>query len=85
MNQYTTTQLQDEINRRNTITNTSIKLLHNGDKNEDALNIYSIRNCICFKVGSGLDYSICPSTINGKKLLIQLRDLCTAILNENSL
>jgi hypothetical protein len=82
MQEYTTTQLQNEIIRRITITDTNIKLLHNGDKNESTLNIHSKRNDIYFQVGAELDYSISPSTHVGKKLLIQLRDLCNAILND---
>jgi hypothetical protein len=82
LSQFTTTELQAEINRRDLLLNTAIKLFDNADMHEEALTISCIRNnTIQFKLGTSFTYSIGNNTTVGTQYLTQLRNLCDALLD----
>lgn len=83
ISQFSTLELQEEIQRRETIENTSIKLFYPTTSTRDPyLYIFSQDDKLKFQVRDEYTYHISPATTVGMGYLIRLRDLCNAIINK---
>jgi hypothetical protein len=81
ISQFSTLELQEELQRRETIETTSIKLFYTS-QTDPYLLIFSDDNKLKFQVRDEYTYLISPASTIGIAYLIRLRDLCNALINK---
>lgn len=83
ISQFSKLELQEELQRRETLENTSIKLFHpTGQARDPYLFIFSDDDRLKFQVRDEYTYQISPDTTIGMGYLLRLRDLCNAIIDK---